>query len=147
MSQLFAWGGQSIGVSASFQRTTRTDLLSDGLVGSPCRPRDSQETSPAPQFKIIFGAQLFFIVQLSHPYMTSGKTIALTRQNFVGKGPLWGPLSFPDFSLTFSRDSPRGIDPNFSYFFQRIVLSATLSLCHKINSSFFPFKPLLLYIC
>ena len=27
----------------------------------------------------------FFIVQLSHPYMATGKTIALTRQNFVGK--------------------------------------------------------------
>ena len=27
----------------------------------------------------------FFIVQLSHPYMTKGKTIALTRQTFVGK--------------------------------------------------------------
>ena len=27
----------------------------------------------------------FFIVQLTHPYMTTGKTIALTRQNFVGK--------------------------------------------------------------
>ena len=29
----------------------------------------------------------FFIVQISHPYMTTGKTIALTRQTFVGKGP------------------------------------------------------------
>ena len=29
----------------------------------------------------------FFIVQLSHPYMTTGKTITLTRQTFVGKGP------------------------------------------------------------
>ena len=28
----------------------------------------------------------FFTVQLSHPYMTTGKTIALTRQNFVDKG-------------------------------------------------------------
>ena len=27
----------------------------------------------------------FFIVQLSHPYMTAGKTIVLTRQTFVGK--------------------------------------------------------------
>ena len=27
----------------------------------------------------------FFIVQLSHPYMTTGKTIALARQTFVGK--------------------------------------------------------------
>ena len=40
-------------------------------------------------------AFFFFMVQLSHPYMTSGKTIALTRQTFVGKGPLWGPLKFP----------------------------------------------------
>ena len=32
-----------------------------------------------------FGAQLFFVVQLSHPYMTTGKTIALTRWTFVDK--------------------------------------------------------------
>ena len=32
-----------------------------------------------------FGVQLFFIVQLSHPYMTTAKSIALTRWNFVGK--------------------------------------------------------------
>ena len=32
-----------------------------------------------------FGPQLVFIVQLSNPYMTTGKTIALTRQTFVGK--------------------------------------------------------------
>ena len=32
-----------------------------------------------------FGAQLFFMVQLSQPYMTTGKTIALTRRAFVGK--------------------------------------------------------------
>ena len=38
----------------------RTDFLSDGLVGSPCSPRDSQESSPTPQFGRIsfFGAQL-----------------------------------------------------------------------------------------
>ena len=33
----------------------------------------------------IFWHSAFFIVQLSHPYMTTGKTIALTRQTFVGK--------------------------------------------------------------
>ena len=33
----------------------------------------------------ILQCSAFFIVQLSHPYMTTGKTIALTRQNFVGK--------------------------------------------------------------
>ena len=33
----------------------------------------------------ILQCSAFFIVQLSHPYMTTGKTIALIRQNFVGK--------------------------------------------------------------
>ena len=33
----------------------------------------------------IFRCSAFFIVQLSHPYMTTGKTIALTRRTFVGK--------------------------------------------------------------
>ena len=37
----------------SFQRIFRTDFLSDGLVGSPCSPRDSQKSSPTPQFKSI----------------------------------------------------------------------------------------------
>ena len=49
------------------------------MVGSPCSPGDSQESSPTPQHSA------FFTVQLSHPYMTSGKTIALTRRTFVGK--------------------------------------------------------------
>jgi len=57
------------------------------LVGSPCCPGDSQESSPTPQFKSINSLVLSFlyIVQLSHPYMTTGKTIALTRWTFVGK--------------------------------------------------------------
>ena len=39
-----------------------------------------------PQFKSINSLALgFFIVQLSHPYMTTGKTVALTRRTFVGK--------------------------------------------------------------
>ena len=37
----------------SFQRTPRVDLLQNELVGSPCSPRDSQESSPTPQFKSI----------------------------------------------------------------------------------------------
>ena len=37
----------------SFQWTPRTDLLQDGLIGSPCSPRGSQESSPTPQFKSI----------------------------------------------------------------------------------------------
>ena len=89
LSQLFTAGGQSIGVSAStsvLPMNTQADLLQNGLVGSPCSLRDSQESSPTPQFKSINSSALTFLYsKLSHPYMTTGKTIALTRQTFVGK--------------------------------------------------------------
>ena len=45
----------------SFQWTPRTDLLQDGLVGSRCSPRDSQESSPTPQFKSIHFSALSFL--------------------------------------------------------------------------------------
>ena len=45
----------------SFQWTPRTDLLQNGLVGSPCSPRDSQESSPTPQFKSINSLVLSFL--------------------------------------------------------------------------------------
>ena len=45
----------------SYQWTPRTDLLEDGLVGSPCSPRDSQESSSTPQFKSINFSALSFI--------------------------------------------------------------------------------------
>ena len=92
---LFQWVNSSYEVAKvlefqlqrqSFQWTPRTDLLQDGLVGSPCSPRDSQESSQHHSSKAsIFWCSAFFTVQLSHPYMTTGKTIALTRQTFVGK--------------------------------------------------------------
>ena len=56
MSQLFTPGGQSFGASASasvLPMIFRADFLLDGLVRSPCSPRDSQESSPTPQFKTI----------------------------------------------------------------------------------------------
>ena len=70
----------------SFQWIFSTHFLQDGLVGSPCSPRDSQESSPTPEFQsIILRYSAFFIGQLSHPYMTIRKMIALTRWTFVGK--------------------------------------------------------------
>ena len=45
----------------SFQWTFRTDFLYDGLVGSPCSPRDSQESSPTPQFRRINSSALSFL--------------------------------------------------------------------------------------
>ena len=44
-----------------------------------------QESSPTLQFKSINSSALSFVAQFSHPYMTTGKMIALTRRIFVGK--------------------------------------------------------------
>ena len=52
----------------SFQWTPRTDLLYNRLVGSPCSPRDSQESSPTPQLKRINSLALSF---LHSPTLTS----------------------------------------------------------------------------
>ena len=71
MSQLFPSGGQSIGVSAlaSFlPKKSRADLLQNGLVGSPCSPRNTQESSPTPQFKSINSLALSL---LCSPTLTS----------------------------------------------------------------------------
>ena len=47
---------------------------------------DSQESSPTPHFKAsILRCSVFFMVQLSHPHLTTGKIITLTRWTFVGK--------------------------------------------------------------
>ena len=62
----------------------------------------------------ILRCSAFFTVQLSHPYMTTGETIALTRQTFVGKviSPLFNMLS--RLVITFlprskyGQESPRG---------------------------------------
>ena len=93
MSQLFASGGQSIGVSASASVlpmntqdwsplgwTCWISLQSKGLSRV-----FSNTTVQKHQFSSILLYSAFFIVQLSPPYMTTGKTIALTRWNFVGK--------------------------------------------------------------
>ena len=73
---LFQWGNSSHEVAKvlefqlyhhSFQRNPRADLQ-NGLVGSPCSPRDSQESSPTPQFKSINS----WVLSLHHsPTLTS----------------------------------------------------------------------------
>ena len=88
MSQFFAWGGQNIGVSASasvlpvstqdwspFGRTVWISLQSKEL--------SRVFFNTIVQKYQFFDAQLFFIDQFSHPCMTTGKTIALTRLIFV----------------------------------------------------------------
>ena len=64
MSQPFAWDVQSTGVSASasfLPKNSKVNLLQNGLVGSPCSSRDSQESSPTPQFKSINSWMLTFL--------------------------------------------------------------------------------------
>ena len=89
MSQFFTSGGQSIGVSASASalpmniqddsfRTDWWDLLAvQGILKSLLKNHSSKAS--------IHSCSVFFIVQLSHPYMTIGKTIALARRTLVGK--------------------------------------------------------------
>ena len=91
MSQLFASGGQSIGVSASASvipintqdwsplgTQDWLDLLAvQGTLKSLLQHHNSKVS--------VLHCSAFFTVQLSHPYMTTGKTIALTRWPFVGK--------------------------------------------------------------
>ena len=93
MSQLFTSCGQSIGASTSASgnpeyskdyflqisfNIDQFDLLAvQGTLKSPLQHHSSKSS--------ILQCSAFFMIQLSHPYMTTGKTIALTRQTFVSK--------------------------------------------------------------
>ena len=89
MSQLFASCGQTIGVSASTSvLSMNTQVISfrmdwlDLLAVQGTLKSLLQHHSPKAS---ILQCSSFFIVQLSHPYMTTGKTIALTIRTFIGK--------------------------------------------------------------
>ena len=86
MSWLFAWSSKSIGDSASVLpmnielisfRIDWFDLAVQGTLKSLLQHHSSKAS--------ILQHSAFFMVQLSHPYMTTGKTITLTTQNFFGK--------------------------------------------------------------
>ena len=71
MSQLFAWGGQSIGVwalASVLAKNTQDWSPLECTSGTPCSPRDSQASSPTPQFKSINFSVLTF---LHSPTITS----------------------------------------------------------------------------
>ena len=70
----------------SFQGIFRTDFLQDGLSGSPAVQGTLKSLPQHHSSKAsILQCSALVIVYLSHPYMTTGKTIALTRRTFVGK--------------------------------------------------------------
>ena len=123
-----------------FQWIFRMYFLSDGLVGSPCSPRDSQESSPIPQFKSINPSAFSLLYgPISHPYMTTGKTIALTRWTFVGRimSLLFSMLS--RLVITFLQRSKRLLiswllSPSAVILEPRKIKSATVSpsICHEV---------------
>ena len=89
MSQLFAWGGQSRSFSFSIIPSKeipglisfRMDWLDLLAVQGTLKSLLQQHSSKAS----ILRRSAFFIVQLSHPYMTTGKTIALTTRSLLAK--------------------------------------------------------------
>ena len=89
ISQFFASGGQSIGVSASASVLPMNiqDWFPSGWTGwiSLQSKELSRVFSDTTVQSINSLALSFFIAWLSHPYMTAGKTLALTGWTFVGK--------------------------------------------------------------
>ena len=89
MCQFFASGGQSIGVSAStsvlpMNTQDWSPLGWTGWISLQSMGLSSLLQHYSSKASILRHSD-FFIFQLSHPYMTTGKTTALTRWNFVGK--------------------------------------------------------------
>ena len=89
-NQFFTSGGQSIGVSALASVPPKNiqdwiPLRWTGWISLQSKGLSRLSSNTTVQKHQFFSAQLSFIVQLSHPYMTTGKTIGLTRRTFVGK--------------------------------------------------------------
>ena len=88
MSQSFASGDQSIRASVSVLPMNIQDWIPlgwTGLISLQSKGLSRVFSNTTVQKHQFFGTQVFFMVQLSYPYMTTGKTIALTRQTFVSK--------------------------------------------------------------
>ena len=146
MSQFFTWGGQSTEVSAlaSFlPKKSQIDLLQNGLVGSPCSPRDSQESSPIPQFKSINSLVLTFLYS---PTLTSiqdyWRNHRLDWQTFLSKvmSLLFNMLS--SLVITFLPrskgllvswlQSPSAVILEFKKIKFAIVSLVSPSVCHEV---------------
>ena len=89
MSQLFAWGDQSIGVAASasvlpMNTQDWSPLGWTGWISFQSKGLKSLLQHHCSKASVLRHSA-FFIVQLSHPYMITGKTTALTRWTFVDK--------------------------------------------------------------
>ena len=117
----------------SFQWTPRTDLLQDGLVGSPCSTRDSQESSPTPQFKAQL-TSIEFSKYLSFYYI-QGTVIFSLRLSL--------PSAFLSFHLT---------EEKWCYSYSTCILNSIFSrpsgnfLCQIISSFVYCHSPFFLLL-
>ena len=152
MCQLITSGGQSIGVSASTSvlpmNTQGLDLLAvQGTLKSLLQHHSSKAS--------ILWCSAFFMVQLSHPYMTTGKTIALTRQTLVDKVM---SLLFNILSRLVITFLPRGkclliswlqllsaviLEPKKIWSPNARILLHSYQQCKRIPSSLYPLQHLL----
>ena len=88
MSQLFTSGGQSIRASVSVSSTEYSGLITFRINWFDLLAVQGTLKSLFQHHSLrasVLQHSIFFMVQVSHLYMTTGKTIALTRQTFVGK--------------------------------------------------------------
>ena len=124
MSQFFSSGGQSIGLFSNSPSNEYSGLISfrmdwlDLLAGQGTLKNLLQHYGSK---ESVLQCSAFFMVQLSHPYMTTGKTILLSIWTFVGKV----------MSLLFNMQSrlviaflPRSL----------LILMATLILCSDFGA-------------
>ena len=113
MSQLFASGGQNTGFSFNISPSNEhpgltsfrmhwLDLLAvQGTLKSLLQHHSSKAS--------ILRHSAFFTVQFSHPYMTTGKTIALTRRTFVGE--VINPAAAKSLQSCLTLCNPRDSSP------------------------------------
>ena len=144
MNQLFTSGGQSFGVSASVNIDEYSGLISftthwfdrlavQGILKSLLQRHNSKAR--------ILRHSAFFIDQLSHLYVTTGKTIALTIQTFVSKVmSLLFNTVFHSYSFVIAF-LPRSKHLLISW---PLSLSTVILEPKKIKSASFPFHPIYL---
>ena len=143
MSQFFTSGGQNIGVFSfsispsneysgliSFRMDCLDLLAVQGTLKSLLQHHSSKAS--------VLQHSAFFTVQLSHPYKTTGKTIALTIWTFVGK--VMSPLFNAQSRFFYRFSSKEQVSFNFM---------ATVTVCSvlepkKIKSDSFHFFPIYL---
>ena len=148
MSQLFTSGGQSIGVSASTSSNENWGLISFSMdwldllaVQGTLKSLLQHHSSKAS----LLWNSAFYIVQLSHPHIATGKTIALTRRTFVGKvmSLLFNMLS--RLVITFLPRSKRLLIYTYTWFifiiiinweqFQHIRITIWVYVCNKLGNN------------